>query len=235
MTMHRSALTAALVPVLLLTLAGCYSAPAAQQPAATQAPATQPAATQPSATQPTAAPTASAPAASAAPNANTQPLAPTLVRTQGAVEIFDGPAPTPLAPVTNKAVGAEAIELAAAPAAGSAVTDTAGFSLYRFDNDTANPSTTTCVGDCAAKWPPLLVGAKAKIYTENVDPNLVGYVERADGTCQVTIGGWPVYYFAQDAKPGDALGQGVGGTWFAIDGQGKKATTVAAPSGGGAY
>ena len=36
------------------------------------------------------------------------------------------------------------------------------------------------------KWPPLLVGAAAKIYTENVGASLIGYVERADGTCQVT-------------------------------------------------
>lgn len=229
MTVHRSTLTAALVPVLLLTLAGCSSTPGAQQPATTQA-ATAPAASDAAATS-----SAAASAQAAAPQSDSDAVAPTLVRTQGAVQIFDGPSPTPLAPANNKAVGADAVQLQAAPAAGSAVTDTAGFSLYRFDNDTANPSMTTCVGDCAVKWPPLLVGGTAKIYTKNVDASLVGYVERPDGTCQVTIGGWPVYYFADDENPGDALGQGVGGTWFAVDGQGQKASAVAVPAAGGSY
>jgi predicted lipoprotein with Yx(FWY)xxD motif len=258
MTVHRSALTASLVPVLLFALAGCSTAANDPQPATTQiaaaptavaaAPPTQtqavpaPAATnapaQPAAV-PTSAPTgppSAAPATQpAAPLPNNNAVAPTLVRTQGAVQIFNGTSPTPLASSTDRAVGASAVQLEAAPGAGSAVTDAAGFSLYRFDKDTANPSATSCVGDCALKWPPLLVGTPASVYTKNVDAQLVGYVERPDGTCQVTIGGWPVYYFANDLKPGESLGQGVGGTWFAIDGQGKKTTTVATPSSGGTY
>ncbi|WP_459281830.1 COG4315 family predicted lipoprotein [Arthrobacter sp. TMN-37] len=75
-----------------------------------------------------------------------------------------------------------------------------------------------------------MVDATAKIYTENLDAGLVGYVERPDGTCQVTLGGWPVYYFAGDTAPGDALGQGIGGTWFTVDGAGRKAAPTAAPS-----
>ncbi|WP_373462892.1 COG4315 family predicted lipoprotein [Arthrobacter pascens] len=78
---------------------------------------------------------------------------------------------------------------------------------YTASTPTANSSTTTRVGDCAVKWPPLLVGAAAKIYTENVDASLIGYVERADGTCQVTIGGWQVYYFAGDKAPGESRGK----------------------------
>jgi predicted lipoprotein with Yx(FWY)xxD motif len=157
-----------------------------------------------------------------------------LVRTQGAVEVFEGSAPA-LPPVADRYSTAGAVQLNAAPEAGAAVTDTAGFSLYRFDNDTAAPSATTCVGDCAVKWPPLLVGAAARIYTENVDAGLVGYVERADGTCQVTIGGWPVYYFAGDTAPGEVRGQGIGDVWFAVDGQGKKATGLPAPAAAPAY
>ncbi|MGX1763327.1 COG4315 family predicted lipoprotein, partial [Streptomyces lydicus] len=54
------------------------------------------------------------------------------------------------------------------------------------------------------------------IYVTGVDPQLVGFVERADGACQVTVAGWPVYFFAADVKPGDLLGQGVGGVWHAV-------------------
>jgi predicted lipoprotein with Yx(FWY)xxD motif len=217
MTLNRTALKAVLIPVLLAALAGCSTAAEPASSAAQTAPTS------------TAAP-APAKAAPAPGEASPAPAkAPTLVRTQGAVQIFDGAAPT-LLDTTDRYSAKNAIQLTAGPAAGTAVTDAGGFSLYRFDNDTANPSTTTCVDDCAVNWPPLLVDGTAKIYTENVDASLIGYVERSDGTCQVTIGGWPVYYFAGDTAPGQALGQGIGGTWFTIDGTGKKAAQTAAPS-----
>jgi predicted lipoprotein with Yx(FWY)xxD motif len=219
MTPLRPVLKAALIPVLLTALAACSPAPAELPDAAAGQAASASAAPAQAAVQPEPA----AAGAAAAP-----------VRTQGTVEIHKGSAPA-LPASADRYGSAEAVQLNAAPAAGSAVTDTAGFSLYRFDNDTADPSATTCAGDCAVKWPPLLVGAEASIYTDNVDAGLVGYVERPDGTCQVTIGGWPVYYFAGDTAPGEVRGQGIGDTWFAIDGQGKKATGLPAPSGAPAY
>ncbi|WP_235039295.1 COG4315 family predicted lipoprotein [Kibdelosporangium aridum] len=39
----------------------------------------------------------------------------------------------------------------------------------------------------------------------------VGTVRRDDGSLQLTVGGWPVYRFNKDKKPGDTFGQGVGG------------------------
>ncbi|OSC55458.1 hypothetical protein B5181_36010, partial [Streptomyces sp. 4F] len=38
---------------------------------------------------------------------------------------------------------------------GELVTDGAGRTLYRFDEDTAKPPKTTCEGDCATAWPPV--------------------------------------------------------------------------------
>ena len=38
---------------------------------------------------------------------------------------------------------------------GPVVTDSAGFTLYRFDNDTAQPPKSNCAGDCATTWPPV--------------------------------------------------------------------------------
>ena len=55
-----------------------------------------------------------------------------------------------------------------------------------------------------------------------IDPKLVGKTRRADGTEQVTVGGWPVYRYAKDTAPGQANGHDVGGTWFAIEGNGCK-------------
>ncbi|WP_063057423.1 COG4315 family predicted lipoprotein [Nocardia sienata] len=56
-----------------------------------------------------------------------------------------------------------------------------------------------------------------------IDPGRVGFVERADGSCQVTIGGWRLYHFSKDRRPGDLRGQGVGDTWFAVAPSGGKA------------
>ncbi|MFI5934093.1 hypothetical protein [Actinoplanes sp. NPDC051494] len=95
--------------------------------------------------------------------------------------------------------------------------------LYRFDKDTAKPSKSTCNGDCAVTWPPVTVKAGGKIFIAGIRKRDVGVVKRDDGRLQVTIGGWPVYRFSKDSAPGDTEGQGVGGTWFGVQPDGKKA------------
>jgi predicted lipoprotein with Yx(FWY)xxD motif len=107
-----------------------------------------------------------------------------------------------------------------------------GMTLYRFDKDTAEPPASNCVAACAQQWPPLLVEGKEITFT-GVDQSLVGSVKRKDGKRQITINKWPVYTFARDAAPGDATGQGMGGTWYAITPDGTKAQGLAgqAPAG----
>lgn len=113
------------------------------------------------------------------------------------------------------------------------VVNGAGFTLYRFDKDTASPSKSTCNGECASTWPPVVVARGGKIFLDGVDKSKVGTVKRDDGTLQVTVGGWPVYRFGKDTKPGDTKGQGVGGTWFGVTPDGKKAGGTAAGGGNG--
>ncbi|WP_407287268.1 hypothetical protein [Streptomyces sp. BP-8] len=108
-----------------------------------------------------------------------------------------------------------------------------GFTLYRFDKDTANPSKSNCNGDCAATWPPVVVAPGGKIFIDGVKKSDVGVVRRDDGDLQVTIGGWPVYRFSKDLKPGDTNGQGVGGTWFGVTPGGKKAGQASGGDGTG--
>ncbi|OLB74777.1 MAG: hypothetical protein AUI14_22695 [Actinobacteria bacterium 13_2_20CM_2_71_6] len=112
---------------------------------------------------------------------------------------------------------------------GTVVTDTNGMTLYRFDLDVAKPPTTNCDGDCARAWPPLLATSDT-VEVSGVDKALVGTVTRKDGTRQLTVNSWPVYRFAKDKAPGDANGQGVNGTWFAVTPQGRKAVAAAAPA-----
>ncbi|WP_433266144.1 COG4315 family predicted lipoprotein [Actinosynnema sp. CS-041913] len=110
------------------------------------------------------------------------------------------------------------------------VVNGAGMTLYRFDPDTANPSKATCDGDCAKTWPPVTIAKGGKVIVAGVRKSDVGVVKRDDGRLQVTVKGWPVYLFSKDAKPGDTLGHGVGGTWFGVTPDGRKA---GAPQGTG--
>ncbi|MGG8406233.1 SCO0930 family lipoprotein [Streptomyces sp. 12297] len=111
---------------------------------------------------------------------------------------------------------------------GPAVTDSRGFTLYRFDKDTAVPSAATCEGACATTWPP--VPADDATAGALIDPQLLGEVVRGDGTRQLTLAGWPVYRYRMDVRPGQANGEGVGGTWHALGPDGKPAAAAAKPA-----
>lgn len=105
---------------------------------------------------------------------------------------------------------------------GSVLVDAEGFALYLFVPDSQGPS--TCEGQCRATWPQL-VGEPAP--GDGVDAGLLGTVENADGSIQATYNGWPLYYFASDAAPGDLNGQGVGDVWYLVDPVGDAVTTSA--------
>jgi predicted lipoprotein with Yx(FWY)xxD motif len=109
---------------------------------------------------------------------------------------------------------------------GIVLTDTNGRTLYRFDNDVANPPTSNCNEACATAWPPLL-GSADRVEVSGVDRALVGTVVRKDGRKQITVAGWPVYLYAKDKAPGEANGHGLNGTWFAVTPLGAKAATQA--------
>ncbi|MFC5946893.1 hypothetical protein ACFQH9_01210 [Pseudonocardia lutea] len=98
-------------------------------------------------------------------------------------------------------------------AVGTVVT-TDGFTVYKFANDRNDPSAATCTGDCAKKWPPVQGDGQPAL--QGIPSGLVGTVGRPDGTQQLTLNGWPLYRFSGDTKPGDAKGEGVGGTWQAM-------------------
>ncbi|MEU2434454.1 SCO0930 family lipoprotein [Streptomyces sp. NPDC007861] len=113
---------------------------------------------------------------------------------------------------------------------GKVLTDSEGFTLYRFDKDTASPAKSNCEGECAKVWP--VVAAGDATAAPGTDESLIGEVTRTDGTKQLTVDGWPMYRYAKDTKPGDINGQGVGGTWFASAPDGKKAAPGGADGAG---
>ena len=97
-----------------------------------------------------------------------------------------------------------------------------GMTLYLFEADKTSRS--TCSGQCATFWPPLLTSGKPKA-SGKAKAKLLGTTKRSDGKRQVTYKGHPLYYFVQDKKAGDTLGQdflGFGAKWYVLAPNGKK-------------
>lgn len=163
------------------------------------APATTPAPTE------TALPSATAVTMTETPLATESPAA-TEPATVPAVE-----SPTAGVPVTGEAN----IMVSEVGTFGQALVDAQGRTLYLFTNDTQNSGTSACSGDCLAAWPPV-TSQGAPVAGTGLDATLLGTITRDDGTVQVTYNGWPLYYYAQDAAPGDAMGQGMNGVWFLV-------------------
>lgn len=107
---------------------------------------------------------------------------------------------------------------------GKVMANQQGMTLYSFTKDTAQVS--TCYDACAKQWPPLLAEGKEITFT-GVPQSMVGTTKRKDGTRQITINKMPVYMYAKDVAPGDANGQAMGGTWFAVTPEGKRAQGLA--------
>lgn len=111
---------------------------------------------------------------------------------------------------------------------GDFLVDADGLTLYLLTADSEGMS--TCVGDCAAAWPPLLTDGDP-MAGEGLDAELLGTIEREDGTMQVTYNGHPLYLFVQDEEPGDTAGQdldGPDGKWYLITPAGEPIETAAA-------
>jgi len=94
--------------------------------------------------------------------------------------------------------------------------NTEGKTLYIFTKDA--PGKSNCNAACAATWPPFTVANPA---LADADFSIVA---RDDGSRQWAFKAMPLYLFAADAQPGDAKGEGTGGTWFPVKAQAKSNT-----------
>ena len=87
--------------------------------------------------------------------------------------------------------------------------------LYQFAADHSSQS--TCYGECAKAWPPMLTSGQPKAI-KGLDSSLLGTTTRRDGSQQVIYAGHPLYYFSED-KPGKIMCQHVklhGGFWYVV-------------------
>jgi predicted lipoprotein with Yx(FWY)xxD motif len=100
---------------------------------------------------------------------------------------------------------------------GKVLVDQAGMTLYMFMKDTqGQPS--TCVDKCLAAWPAF--SAASPTAGTGLDASKLTTIARPDGSPQVAYSGWPLYYYAEDSKPGDVTGQGSNNVWWVVDASG---------------
>jgi predicted lipoprotein with Yx(FWY)xxD motif len=121
-------------------------------------------------------------------------------------------APASEAPASAAAGGAATVMVADSEF-GQILVDGEGRTLYMFKPD--SDGTSTCYDECEANWPPLTVTGDITL-GEGLDAATFTTTERTDGSMQVKAGAWPLYYFANDAAPGDVNGQGQGDVWYVV-------------------
>ena len=118
---------------------------------------------------------------------------------------------------------------------GNVLVDSQGRTLYLFGADMGTKS--TCSGECAQDWPPLLASGTTTV-GNGAQASLLGTSTRSDAKQQVTYNGHPLYRFSGDHKAGDTNGQGInefGGVWSAITATGNQATGTAMSGSGDGY
>jgi predicted lipoprotein with Yx(FWY)xxD motif len=100
-------------------------------------------------------------------------------------------------------------------ALGTVLVSASGRTLYHYTDESRGK--VDCTGPCAQLWPPLLAKGGAKpVAGPGIVAAKLGVVKRADGTAQVTYGGFGLYLYAGDTKPGQAKGEGLEGSWYAV-------------------
>jgi predicted lipoprotein with Yx(FWY)xxD motif len=104
---------------------------------------------------------------------------------------------------------------------GRILADGHGRALYLFTADHGKRS--TCSGDCATAWPPLLVKSRPA-GGPGAKTGLIGTTRRTDDRRQATYAGHPVYYYEGDRSPGEVNCQAAfefGGYWYVLRGDGR--------------
>ena len=122
----------------------------------------------------------------------------------------------------NHAAGAGVKVGVAGSGLGRVLVDGRGRTLYLFEKDKHGKS--SCAGQCAAYWPPLIASGRP-LATAGAKASLLGTTKRADGRLQITYNHHPVYTFVEDTSKGQTNGEQLdafGAEWYAISSAGSK-------------
>ena len=160
----------------------------------------------------------STPTATAAPAATATPTrAPDPVATAT-------PTVAPIVDPTVEPTTGSLVTLVAHQTLGNVLADGAGNVLYLYTRD--ERETSNCSGGCLTAWPPLMTDGTPQA-GDGVNADRLGVIQAPDGKSQVTYNGWPLYYFANDAAPGEARGQDRGDVWYVVSAFGGPIFTAA--------
>lgn len=107
-----------------------------------------------------------------------------------------------------------ATELAVAdsPEMGRYLTDASGRAVYARSGDAAH----ACDETCAEQWPPVPgAGSRPEPREPAIQQELIGVIERSDGTMQLTYAGLGLHYRGRSdpAKPPDRVVRDQWGSW----------------------
>lgn len=94
---------------------------------------------------------------------------------------------------------------------GNYLADSDGRTLYVFSSDRHGVS--NCSGACLQNWPPYFFPKGFK--NSNTIRDL-GILQRSNSSSQLMWENMPLYYYSQDKKPGDTLGNGIKNLWRVI-------------------
>jgi predicted lipoprotein with Yx(FWY)xxD motif len=134
---------------------------------------------------------------------------------------------TPSTSTPTTTASAATISTAKVAGLGTILVNKQGRTLYMFVPDKKHR--VTCVGSCAALWPPLMAtgtptaGGAAKSSLIGTDPD-------PSGGRVATYAGWPLYTYLPDTKSGEASGQALdanGGYWYVLSPSGMVVHTKA--------
>jgi outer membrane protein assembly factor BamB len=131
-------------------------------------------------------------------------------------------APTTTAPPSGRSHGVK-ISTRTIPRLGRVLVNAQGRTLYSFVPDKHHK--VTCVGQCAAVWPPaFLPSGRKPVAAGRVKQALLGSDPDPAGGRVITYAGWPLYAFVSDTAPGAATGQALnlnGGLWYVLSPSGR--------------
>lgn len=123
---------------------------------------------------------------------------------------------------------APTVKVAESQEYGQYLTDADGRALYLFESDTQGQgdteATVSCSGECLGRWPPYYVEGEPQA-GDMADAAKLGTIDH-DGNMMVTYNGWPLYYFVEDAGPGETKGHDIeefGAEWYLVTPEGEKA------------
>jgi predicted lipoprotein with Yx(FWY)xxD motif len=160
---------------------------------------------------------------------------PWLIATAAALGLLALLAVLALRPGASQAAPAKAgaVVSTARTSIGTVLVNSRGHTLYLFAKDRNGKS--SCNGQCASFWPPLISTAKARAVA-GAKESLIGKTRRADGRMQVTYNHHPLYTFVMDKSKGQTKGEGFlafGAKWYAISPSGARVVKGTPGNGGG--